>query len=64
MANVRSQLAELGLQQYGDLLSGVAFYFLTDDGELGELSGEITGLSCSASVDTIRSRQLISESEA
>jgi len=28
------QVPELWLQRYGDLVSGVAFYFLTDEGEL------------------------------
>jgi hypothetical protein len=36
------QVPELWLQRYGDLVSGIAFYFLTDDGEL-ELIQEAGG---------------------
>jgi hypothetical protein len=36
------QVPELWLQRYGDLVSGIAFYFLTDDGEL-ELIQEAEG---------------------
>ena len=35
------QVPELWLRRYGDLASGIAFYFLTDDGELEQLIGEI-----------------------